>query len=334
MASPSIQEIFLAELKNKLPPGISLADEITDLLNISMDSAYRRIRGTTLFTIDEIVKLSGKYNISLDLLTYNDSPFISFQHISVDNKKFTLKNLLELILRDFDDAQKNGQVELLYLARDLPIFYLLQIPEICSFKMFFWQLLYEDPHQKALKYQPGIIEQELIDQGRKIWNEFVKVPSVEIWGYPTFEALLEEIGFMWESHRIENKEIALLLCDKAKQLIEHVKEQAELGYKFSYGQQPVERTDNLRLYFTDFQLTHNKIIINGKTKRVYIPTSLDTLVTSDEKYFERNYYLFGNSTRRSTLISTTGEVSRNKFIDKCVSRVNQLRTRIELSEEV
>lgn len=40
-----LQTAFLKQIKNQLPPHLSLVDAIAEQLNISNDSAYRRIRG-------------------------------------------------------------------------------------------------------------------------------------------------------------------------------------------------------------------------------------------------------------------------------------------------
>ncbi len=49
-----IQDNFINYLKKALPPGLGLAEELADILKISIDSAYRRLRGETEFTIIEI----------------------------------------------------------------------------------------------------------------------------------------------------------------------------------------------------------------------------------------------------------------------------------------
>ena len=56
-----------------------LVDDLMDTLSISSDSAYRRIRLEKTFTLDELVKISNNYNISLDqLITSNSSESVLF----------------------------------------------------------------------------------------------------------------------------------------------------------------------------------------------------------------------------------------------------------------
>ncbi|MBK7819199.1 MAG: hypothetical protein IPJ60_17925 [Sphingobacteriaceae bacterium] len=50
----TVQDIFIQKLKETLPPSIGIAEEIAELLGISIDSAYRRIRGETDISINEI----------------------------------------------------------------------------------------------------------------------------------------------------------------------------------------------------------------------------------------------------------------------------------------
>ena len=61
-----IQNHFINRFKEVLPSGVGLAEEMADLLKVSTDSAYRRIRGETELTIEEVYKISKKYALSID----------------------------------------------------------------------------------------------------------------------------------------------------------------------------------------------------------------------------------------------------------------------------
>ena len=63
-----IQQQLFQIIKNKMPPESSVADEVGKLLNISSDSAYRRMRGEKQITFEEVYILANHYKISLDQL--------------------------------------------------------------------------------------------------------------------------------------------------------------------------------------------------------------------------------------------------------------------------
>ena len=51
---------FLNRFKDLIPSGTSIVFELSELLDISTDSMYRRLRGETSLTFDEIVKTEAK----------------------------------------------------------------------------------------------------------------------------------------------------------------------------------------------------------------------------------------------------------------------------------
>src|SRR5450755_606756 len=90
MTQPDVQQVFFQHIKSNLAAHLSLVDEIADLLSISNDSAYRRIRGEKPLSFDEIKILCAHYKISLDQLFHlsNDSFLFSGPLIDRDNFGF------------------------------------------------------------------------------------------------------------------------------------------------------------------------------------------------------------------------------------------------------
>lgn len=59
---------FFQYIKTKAPSHISFVDEIADLLAISNDSVYRRIRGGKMISLEEISKIASHFKVSVDQL--------------------------------------------------------------------------------------------------------------------------------------------------------------------------------------------------------------------------------------------------------------------------
>ena len=74
----SYQVLFLEHARSRLPQRIQWAEELAELLNIGIDSAYRRIRGETALTFNEAVVVSRKYDISLDYLFKEGNERVEF----------------------------------------------------------------------------------------------------------------------------------------------------------------------------------------------------------------------------------------------------------------
>ena len=95
MDQPGVQQVFFQHVKANLAAHLSLVDEVADLLNISNDSAYRRIRGEKPLSFEELKSLCSHYRISLDQLFQlnNDSFLFSGPLTNKDN--FGLDKYLE-----------------------------------------------------------------------------------------------------------------------------------------------------------------------------------------------------------------------------------------------
>ena len=74
-----IQSSFLASVRSRVPFNLSFPDELAELLNISRDSAYRRIREETILSLDEAKILCDRYSVSIDSLMARDSGNVSFE---------------------------------------------------------------------------------------------------------------------------------------------------------------------------------------------------------------------------------------------------------------
>ena len=64
MTTGELQLKLFSAIKSKMPENISPAEEIAKLLNISTDSAYRRMRGEKTISIDELYVLCSHFQVS------------------------------------------------------------------------------------------------------------------------------------------------------------------------------------------------------------------------------------------------------------------------------
>src|SRR5215212_7694719 len=94
------QQLFFNHIKSKLPVHLSLVDEVAELLAISNDSAYRRIRGEKPIGLDEIQMLCNKYQVSLDQLLQIGNETAIFSGKMVDHSNFNLTGYLHEVLRN------------------------------------------------------------------------------------------------------------------------------------------------------------------------------------------------------------------------------------------
>jgi transcriptional regulator with XRE-family HTH domain len=191
MESTGAQQVFFGHIKGLLPHHISFVDEIAEVLNISNDSAYRRIRGEKPITLEEIKKLCLKYKISLDQLLHINSESLVFSGKVAESQNFDFELYLQDFLRQHEIINSFEQKELLILPKDVPVYHYYNFPELAAFKYFFWMktILHYPQYCKTL-FNPSIMTENIMKTGEKILATYNKIPSTEIWNVENISATL------------------------------------------------------------------------------------------------------------------------------------------------
>jgi plasmid maintenance system antidote protein VapI len=134
MNAVELQSSFLKQIKNQLPEHLALVDALADQLNISNDSAYRRIRGEKHLTFDEIQILAANYKISLDTFLHLDNNALLFWGKNIDRHTFDFENYLQDIVQQLEYFKSAKEVQMFYFNKDIPIFHHFMFPELAAFK--------------------------------------------------------------------------------------------------------------------------------------------------------------------------------------------------------
>jgi hypothetical protein len=92
-----IQHSIFQQIKGSIPSSHSFIHEIAELLSISYDSAYRRVRGEKELTIEDLYKLATRYNLSIDSIFNVQSRNVTFNCVPLDSDTF-----IQLVQKDFD----------------------------------------------------------------------------------------------------------------------------------------------------------------------------------------------------------------------------------------
>ena len=121
-----------------LPPHITMVDAISDILHVSSDSAYRRIRGDTPLVLNEARILCNHFNLSLDQLLNVKTGSVLFQDVRISNKNYTYTQYLTDLLQQVESINNFMQKEIFYLSKDLPIFHNFYYKPLIAFRYFFF----------------------------------------------------------------------------------------------------------------------------------------------------------------------------------------------------
>lgn len=325
------QELLFNQIRQKLPPNYSLVEEISDLLDISNDSAYRRIRGEKALSLSEIKTLSNHFSISLDALFHLETGNVVFTSFPIGPDGNDIKKWLQVILADMQRIHAAKDKLIMYSAKDPPLFHYFQIPEIAAFKTFFWQkTLLGFPEFHDRNFSLSEYDTEIQELGMKSLIKYVKIPTIELWNLDTFLIAFNQIEYYWVSGLFANKEDVFLLCEKFHQWIQHVQKQAELGFKFIYGEDPVGIEDTFHLYVNEVVLNDNSIYVKMDDQcRTYVTDNvLSLLITTNPEFCKQKESYLRGLCRNASLISSVNAKERARFFNRMLQRIEDFKTTI------
>ena len=309
------QQLFQA-IKRKLQKEESVAEEIARLLEISTDSAYRRMRGEKTITFEELYTIATNYNISLDQLMNIHNGAIMFQGQYLDKNNFRFEEYMTSMLQNLAYMNSFKEKEFYYSCKDIPVFYHFVFREIAAFKWFFWLKTYfQFPEFERKKFRFSGYPDDLFAIDQKVLNLYNQIPSVEIWNIESMSIIFRQIEFYRDSQVFESDRDVYILYEAVEKLWGHLEKQAAFGYKFTYGDPEEKPTGKFRMYFNEVLLGDNNMlaVLDGVKLSYIAHTTINFMLTRDMVFNENMYNHLQNQMKRSTLISAVSEKERAKF---------------------
>ncbi|MFC3414465.1 hypothetical protein [Algoriphagus hitonicola] len=322
------QAAFFQSLKSAIPSYSSLVDKVAETLNISMDSAYRRIRGEKLIDFEEINLLCKKFNVSVDKLFSLNSNTIVFQGKQNTFQEDNFKNWLEDVLAQLEMVNTFQNKKIYYLLKDMAPWYHFYHPELASFKFFFWKksILFQDSLKGAKFSISDQSHHGFEPLTQKILKTYNKIETTEIWNVEGMNTTLRQIDLYQEMGIIPNPQDTKRLYQCMLEVVDHLERMTESGKKFLPHQDPGMDSADYHFFVNEFVLGDNTFFVEiDGTRITYLNYGvIYFLGTADKSFNDGMFVNLENLIKKSTQISKVGEKERNQFFNKLRRKV-QLR---------
>ncbi len=324
------QGAFIQIIKKSVPAHIHLAEEVSCALGISADSAYRRLRGETDFTLNETVKLCLHFSIPLEALNSEMEDVVTFKINNILGNSNRFSTYLDSLDRDLAWLTKFDDSMLYYAAEDTPVFYHFFFPRLSAFKIIYWtKSILNAPQFQGLKVEDMVLPEDWKDKILDITQKYQSIPTTEIWNEDTIKSTLQQIKFYWEAGFFQEIDTVKGVLEDLKNLIDMASKQAELGRKFN----PVKGTYTdtpFSLYISDLMIGNNHVYMaTGERSTSYIGyASFNYMRTANASFNRQVNDWLENLIAKSTLVSKVAEKQRNQFFKLSLKRIEQLMEEI------
>ena len=330
MNSGELQQELFNAIRGRIGKTGSPADEIAGLLNISTDSAYRRMRGEITVPFHELYILCRHFRISLDGIMKNDTGAINFHGKFID-KNYSFREYLQNVLSNMGYMNSFKNKQFYYMCKDLPMFHHFHERDIAAFKWFFWLRTYfEFPEFENKKFRFEDHPDEIHELEQKVLDVYNEIPSVEMWNLETMNIFFRQIDFYRAGKVFGSDDDVYRLYESIEKLWDHLEEQAALGYKFRMNDPDKKAIAPLKMYFNEVLLGDNNMMVelDGNRFSYVSHTTINFMHTTDKGFNDNMYNHIQNQMKRSTLISEVSEKERSRFFriirDKILRRKQAL----------
>ncbi len=322
-----MQEVFIKHLKQVVPANISLVDDIAELLNISNDSAYRRLRNETELSLDETYKICKHYRISADSIFSDKTNSVTCNYIKLTDSAANFEDYLNSLLSQLKQIEKAENAKIIYAAEEIPIFHSFHTKKLATFKLFYWQRsVLNIQEYQSKKFDWDIIPENLLDIASQIHTTYSKIPSLEIWTTDTIQTTIKQIEYYFESGAFKDKEDAIATLIDLKEMMQNINQYAEKETKHDKANLP-----QFNLYNSDLVIGTNCIHVNiNESVFSYISfNTLNSLTTANRQFCEEIEHWMKNLIKKSTLISGIAEKQRFQFFNKAYKAIDLSIERIK-----
>jgi hypothetical protein len=329
-----MQKQFIAFLKAKTSNTTSFVEEIASILDIGYDAAYRRVNLKTSLSLEESVILARHYKISLNNLfkVGNQNTIIAELPPQPKDEK-ALEQFLQVSLKNVQAVSKVKGSEILYSAKDIPLFHTLNDSMLTRYKMYVWlkDINEEMAHSKiTFDEWKDSIPDSLLQTAFDLANVYKHINITEIWNETTLTGTLQQVLYYFETGLVSSH-MALKVCQDISDVVNNVEQQ-------TIQQSLIGAQSNIffHLYRCDLHTLHNTIMVSSKYGKVFFQpfTVLSYFKVDHPATCELMYEFFQKMMHNSKLLANAGERDRTLFFNKIHQKIDNAMARIKMDDRM
>ncbi len=331
MTSQAAQEYLFQQIRNNLPGDQNLVDIVSEILHLSADSAYRRIRGETPLVLDEAHQLCAHFKLSLDQLLKVKPGATLFYTDRLHHEHFTFDAYLAGIRQQLEYILSFSKKEIIYVSKDLPFFHNFSSEPLFAFHYFFWmKSILRHPDFAQQKFSLDCLTPGIREEGKKILNLYNQIPSTEIWNTECVNSIIFQVEYYREAGLFGKPGDIHAVYESVLDVMAHLKDQAEHGCKYLPGENHQTKPENFRFFHNRITLGDNTVLaITDEKMTVFVNYDvINYMSTTDVSFCLETYAELQALIKRCTQISTTSEKQRNIFFNTLTGKIEDRKKTI------
>lgn len=309
-------------------------EEIEGILNLSRSAVYKKVNASSSLSLEELSILLTKFNLSFDQLIRPDAPTVIFDFPYMERRVHSFLDYILPLKENIEMFSRLPNVNVWYTTHELPVFYWFLDRDLCFFKLYVfahtvWEMEGYAKQKFALSKFSG--EQVIMKDVEAIASRYLGMPCIEFWNQNILANTLNQIKYFANSGFFEDLNDAIVICERLKMVMEHVKEMAANGKKYAIGQKVDERHASFNLLHNETAHTNNSLCVTSDTINAVFFTydSPNFVSTQDAALVEYSVQWFERLKRHSLPVSKDAFKSRNYLFNRILRMIEHTQTELE-----
>ncbi|MCC7303331.1 MAG: hypothetical protein IT233_11880 [Bacteroidia bacterium] len=327
-----LQVRFFKKLKDGLPDHISLVNVLADILSVSTDGIYRRLRGESEVSMDELFTICRHFKVSPEAMVGDESSTASFSFSPLSRKEKQFDEYFRGLYQQTAHIAAIPGHQMFFTAEETPIFHFFNYPSITAFKIYYWnKCVLNAPEYAEKKFEPCAVDPALVAVAKQLYDAYNKVNCTEIWSEKTIVGVLKQFEYVLETGNFASRMEARRVLDEIDAMMKHIRKMAEVGYKFDPHLPSRNPEGAFTMYQLDILMGNITVFIKaGEFRQVYIAFhSFNTLSTFHPILAAETESWLQNMIKRATLISGSAEKQREQFFAAASREIGFTRAKLD-----
>jgi len=331
MTAFQFQSALIELLRRQTPKEKNLADELAVILNLNKNAVYKRLSGTTPFSLEDLVLLAQHYQLPMHTLFHPDSDFFTAE-FSGFTAKTTPLEYLRLLEQEMEALRAASGPQVWCVTTGLPDFYYFYFEELTLFKFFIWErMVWNNPAWQERKFSLDMPEKaELLPLSKRLSHHYSHIPTTEIWNENVLDSLLHQVFYVVENRLFEKTADIAAVMNCLETLVSHLEKIAGDGKRYPPGGSPAGGAARFQLFYNEI-MPHNIFLLVETEEDAVVYSVLDNpnfLKTSSPAVVSYVKALFEKLLRRAIPLGKKGEKLRQAYFHKLNSRLTYFEQQI------
>jgi hypothetical protein len=291
--------------------------KFSEWLDISEASIYNKINGRSRFSVEELLLICQKTNVSLDNFIQNQQTKNSYVPFYADGLKYKPRNFSDYIsniIGYYTKIRMLKDVHGYFLANEVPMFHLLCFPHLMYLKLYMWNRINWKMEEvsKSFDYQDFKNDADLTQNITILRDLYYSFPDTEIWNPYMLDNTIAQYLYLREINVIKTKDDHIFIKKEFSDLVDYLEDLTTKGKK-PFNNKNIEMDCNI--YINDINLGSEVILVKSDQydllfQQIDVPNYMRT---TDQRMVANQFQFFENIKKISTFITYAGEKERLTF---------------------